>query len=102
LALLTLISLNTDFSTGTSGDWPMATSILIASRSQRPALVIRPTKGWVALNLRELWKYRDLLWILIVRDLKLLYKQTALGAIWVVLQPLMAAVIFAVVFGRFA
>jgi len=80
----------------------MATSILTASRSQRPALVIRPTKGWVALNIRELWKYRDLLWILIERDLKLLYKQTALGAVWVVLQPLMAAVIFAVILGRFA
>jgi homopolymeric O-antigen transport system permease protein len=100
--LLTLVSLNTDFSTGTSRDWPVATSILTDSRSQRPALVIRPTKGWVALNIRELWKYRDLLWILIVRDLKLLYKQTALGAIWVVLQPLIAAVIFAVIFGIFA
>jgi lipopolysaccharide transport system permease protein len=101
-ALLTLVSLNTDFSTGTSRDWPVATSILTDSRSQRPALVIRSTKGWVALNIRELWKYRDLLWILIVRDLKLLYKQTALGAIWVVLQPLIAAVIFAVIFGLFA
>jgi lipopolysaccharide transport system permease protein len=100
--LLTLVSLNTDFSTGTSHDWPVATSILTDSRSQRPALVIRPTKGWVALNIRELWKYRDLLWILIVRDLKLLYKQTALGAVWVVLQPLIAAVIFAVIFGLFA
>jgi lipopolysaccharide transport system permease protein len=97
-----LVSLNTDFSTGTSRDWPVATSILTDSRSQRPALVIRSTKGWVALNIRELWKYRDLLWILIVRDLKLLYKQTALGAIWVVLQPLIAAVIFAVIFGLFA
>ena len=101
-ALLTLVSLNTDFSPSTAGDWPVATSILTDSRSQRPALVIRPTKGWVALNIRELWKYRDLLWILIVRDLKLLYKQTALGAVWVVLQPLMAAAIFAVIFGRFA
>ena len=80
----------------------MATSILTPSRSQRPTLVIRPTKGWVAPNIRELWKYRDLLWILIERDLKLLYKQTALGAIWVVLQPLIAAAIFAVIFGRVA
>jgi lipopolysaccharide transport system permease protein len=80
----------------------MATSILTTSRSQRPTLVIRPTKGWVAPNIRELWKYRDLLWILIERDLKLLYKQTALGAIWVVLQPLIAATIFAVIFGQVA
>src|SRR6266436_1339880 len=86
----------------TSGHWPMATSILTTPRGPRPTLVIRPTKGWVAPNIRELWKYRDLLWILIVRDLKLLYKQTALGAIWVVLQPLIAAAIFAVIFGLVA
>src|ERR1700719_4537989 len=79
-----------------------APAILTQARSQRPTLRIRSTKGWAAPNIRELWKYRDLLWILIGRDLKLLYKQTALGAIWVVLQPLIAAAIFAVVFGRVA
>jgi lipopolysaccharide transport system permease protein len=51
---------------------------------------------------RELWSYRDLLRILAGRDVKLRYKQTALGVIWVILQPLIAAVIFAVIFGRFA
>jgi len=80
----------------------MATTILTPSRTRRPAYVIRPTKGWVAPNIGQLWKYRDLLWILIERDLKLLYKQTALGAIWVVLQPLIAAMIFAVIFGQVA
>jgi lipopolysaccharide transport system permease protein len=80
----------------------MATSILTTSPSQRPLFVIRPTKGWAALNLREVWRYRDLLLIFIQRELKLLYKQTALGAIWVILQPLIAAVIFAVIFGRVA
>ena len=80
----------------------MATTILAPSRTRRPAYVIRPTKGWVAPNIGQLWKYRDLLWILIERDLKLLYKQTALGAIWVVLQPLIAAMIFAVIFGQVA
>src|SRR6266849_1604369 len=60
------------------------------------------TRGWAALNLRELWNYRDLLWILVERDIKLLYKQTALGVVWVVLQPLIAAIIFAVIFGRVA
>lgn len=64
-------------------------------------IVIRPATGWAALNLRELWQYHDLLLILAERDLKLRYKQTALGVIWVVLQPLLAALIFAVVFGRF-
>lgn len=71
-------------------------------QDRHPTLRIRATKGWAAINLRELWNYRDLLWILVERDIKLLYKQTALGIIWVVLQPLIAAVIFAIIFGRVA
>ncbi len=67
-----------------------------------PTVIIKPTKGWAALNLRELWRYRDLLSILIERDIKLRYKQTALGIVWVVLQPLIAALIFAAIFGRLA
>ncbi|HEX9989115.1 MAG TPA: ABC transporter permease [Chloroflexia bacterium] len=70
--------------------------------ARQPTVVIRPTRGWAALNLRELWQYRDLLLILAGRDVKLRYKQTALGVVWVVLQPLIAALIFAVIFGRFA
>jgi len=66
-----------------------------------PFVVIQPTQGWIALDLGELWKYRDLLWLLAGRDVKLRYKQTALGLAWVVLQPLVAALIFAVIFGRF-
>ena len=54
------------------------------------------------MDLRELWKYRDLLMILAGRDVKLRYKQTVLGVVWVVLQPLVAALIFTVMFGRFA
>lgn len=50
----------------------------------------------------ELWKYRDLLWILVERDIKVIYKQTALGMTWVALQPLIAAIILAVIFGRVA
>jgi homopolymeric O-antigen transport system permease protein len=69
---------------------------------RRPTIIIRPTKGWAALNLRELWQYRDLLTILVERDIKLRYKQTALGIIWVILQPLIAALIFAAIFGRLA
>lgn len=63
--------------------------------------VIRPTRGWAALNLRELWDYRELLYFLIWRDVKIRYKQTAIGAGWVILQPLLTAVIFAVIFGHF-
>ena len=68
----------------------------------RPTLVIQPTRGWLGLNLRELWAYRDLLVILATRDVKLRYKQTALGVTWVILQPLVTALIFTVIFGGFA
>jgi lipopolysaccharide transport system permease protein len=73
-----------------------------ATTTRRPAVVIQPSRGWSALNLRELWTYRDLLMILAARDVKLRYKQTALGVTWVVMQPLIAAAIFTVMFGRFA
>lgn len=73
-----------------------------SSGSHKPVFRIRPTKGWVALNIRELWQYRDLLWILVERDIKVVYKQTALGMTWVALQPLIAAIILAVIFGRVA
>ncbi|MDR3710318.1 MAG: ABC transporter permease [Capsulimonadaceae bacterium] len=59
--------------------------------------VIRPTSGWAALNLPEVWQYRDLLLTLAMRDVKLRYRQTALGVIWVILQPLIAAAIFSFV-----
>lgn len=71
-------------------------------RQPRSHLVIKPASGWAALSIHELWHYRDLLFILIDRDVKLRYKQTVLGVIWVILQPLVAAIIFAVIFGRFA
>jgi lipopolysaccharide transport system permease protein len=67
-----------------------------------PYLVIRPRSGWAALDLRELWHYRDLLLTLAIRDVKLRYKQTALGVAWVILQPLLAAAIFTFVFGKVA
>ncbi|HVD60916.1 MAG TPA: ABC transporter permease [Gemmatimonadaceae bacterium] len=69
---------------------------------RRPTVVIEPTRGWAAIDFRELWTYRDLLMILAARDVKLRYKQTALGVAWVVIQPLIAALIFTVMFGRFA
>jgi len=69
---------------------------------RRPTVVIQPTRGWAALDFGELWKYRDLLMILAGRDVKLRYKQTGLGVAWVVMQPLIAALIFTVMFGRFA
>jgi lipopolysaccharide transport system permease protein len=73
-----------------------------ATAQRRPTVVVRPSSGWSAIDFRELWSYRDLLLILAGRDVKLRYKQTALGVAWVILQPLTAALIFAVIFGRFA
>ncbi len=70
--------------------------------ARRPTVTIEPKTGWSAINLRELWTYRDLLMILAGRDVKLRYKQTGLGITWVILQPLIAAAIFTIMFGRFA
>ena len=69
---------------------------------QEPHLVIRPSRGWQALDLRQVWQFRDLLSTLAQRDVKLRYRQTALGAVWVILQPLIAAGIFSFVFGAVA
>jgi lipopolysaccharide transport system permease protein len=64
--------------------------------------VIEPRRGWTPLDLRELWDYRELLYLLVWRDVKIRYKQTAIGAAWVILQPLLTAAIFTLVFGHFA
>jgi lipopolysaccharide transport system permease protein len=68
----------------------------------QPLLKIRPTRGWAALDLLSVWRFRNLLLALASRDVKLRYKQTALGVAWVLLQPLLAAGIFSFVFGKVA
>ncbi|MGN6370498.1 MAG: ABC transporter permease [Phycisphaerae bacterium] len=67
-----------------------------------PLRKIRPRKGWIGVDFPEMWRFRDLLGSLVMRDIRLRYKQTALGVSWVVLQPLIAAGIFAMVFGSLA
>lgn len=67
-----------------------------------PPLLIKPTSGWASLNLRDLWHYRELLYFLTWRDIKVRYKQTAIGAAWAVLQPFLTMIVFAVIFGRLA
>jgi len=67
-----------------------------------PALIIAPSHGWVALNLRDLWTYRELLYFLTWRDIKVRYKQTVLGAAWAILQPFLTMVVFSIVFGKLA
>ncbi|HEY7862668.1 MAG TPA: ABC transporter permease [Thermoanaerobaculia bacterium] len=63
---------------------------------------IRPAKGWSPIRLRELWEYRELLFFLIWRDVKVRYKQTLLGAAWAVLQPLLTMIVFTIFFGNLA
>lgn len=63
---------------------------------------IQPRRGWIAIDWRELWEHRELLGFLVMRDVKVRYKQTVLGAAWAVLQPLFAMLIFTLIFGRFA
>ena len=65
-----------------------------------PVLRIKPSKGWVSLKLGELWQYRELLYFLIWRDIKVRYKQTALGAAWAIIQPVMTMVVFSLFFGK--
>ncbi len=65
-------------------------------------IVLRPTRGWVPLRLDDLWQYRELLYFLVWRDIKVRYKQTVLGAAWAIIQPLMTMVVFSVFFGRLA
>ena len=63
---------------------------------------IRPARGWSALNLGELWRFRELVYFLIWRDVKVRYKQTALGILWAVLQPIMTMIVFNFIFGTLA
>lgn len=65
-------------------------------------LVIRPRKGLIGIDVKELWRFRDLLFAFAWRDIRLRYRQTFLGVIWVVLQPLLGAGIFTIVFGLIA
>lgn len=64
--------------------------------------VIRPQRGWRAVDLRELWRHRELLCFLVWRDIKVRYKQTVIGAAWAIIQPVCTMLIFSIIFGRFA
>lgn len=74
----------------------------ISPVSPEAHIIIEPPRGWAALDLKELWNYRELLFFLAWRDIKLRYKQTALGAAWAILQPLLTMIVFSVVFGELA
>jgi len=73
-----------------------------ASLPDHPVVTIEPSRLWVALNLRDLWNYRELLYFLTWRDVKVRYKQTALGVAWAIIQPLFTMLIFTLFFGKLA
>jgi lipopolysaccharide transport system permease protein len=90
-------------------DQPVAQNSVAASEAahsytlpEHPVVVIEPGTAWMPLNLRDLWSYRELLYFLMWRDVKVRYKQTALGAAWAILQPLFMMAIFTLFFGRLA
>ncbi len=68
----------------------------------KPLVSIEPQRGWVSLDLTDLWRYRELLLLLTWRDIKVRYAQTVLGATWAIIQPLLTMVIFSVIFGQLA
>jgi lipopolysaccharide transport system permease protein len=80
--------------TSAPGDLPL--------QGEVPVTMIRPSRGWISLNLRDLWEYRELLYFLTWRDIKVRYKQTVLGAAWAIIQPFFTMVVFSLFFGRLA
>ena len=74
----------------------------MASSKDQWSVEIKPARGWLNVNLKELWQYRDLIYLLARRNFVSLYKQTILGPAWAIIQPLLTTVIFTVVFGKIA
>jgi lipopolysaccharide transport system permease protein len=65
-------------------------------------IVVKPSKGWISLKLKELWEYRELLYFMAWRDIRVRYKQTVLGAAWAIIQPFFTMVVFSIFFGKLA
>ena len=82
----------------------MATSLaeIRGHKASRIVMRLEPSKGWASIRFRELWEYRELLYFLIWRDIKVRYKQTALGAAWAIIQPFFTMLVFSLFFGRLA
>lgn len=74
----------------------------LASKSSSEVVLLRPSRGWNPLNLHELWAFRELIYFLTWRDIKVRYKQTVLGAAWAILQPLINMVVLSFIFGNLA
>ena len=74
----------------------------LPSPNSAPVLRIAPPRGWFDLNLREFWQARELIYFFVWRDIKVRYKQTAIGAAWAILQPVLTMLVFSLFFGRLA
>ncbi len=74
----------------------------MAVETEVPVIYLRPPKGWSALNLRDLWFYRELIYFMTWRDVKVRYKQAVLGISWAILNPVLTMVIFSIIFGSLA
>ncbi|MDP3184488.1 MAG: ABC transporter permease, partial [Anaerolineales bacterium] len=79
----------------------MASRDIIVSQNEWD-LIIRPQRAWWDLHLDELWRYRDLIQLLVWRDFVAYYKQTILGPLWYIIQPVLTTVVFTVIFGNIA
>src|SRR5207302_795207 len=84
-------------SNSTAGQKPLFTKL-----AAPPMIVIEPTGAWAALKLGEIWAYRELLYFLVWRDVKVRYKQTVLGVLWVIMQPLLMTIVFTIFLGKLA
>jgi lipopolysaccharide transport system permease protein len=80
----------------------MMTETAIESKNQNDTILLRPSRGWSALNLKELWTFRELVYFLTWRDIKVRYKQTILGAAWAIIQPLVNMIVLTIIFGNLA
>ena len=80
----------------------MTTADTLDQKKKPPVVIIKPSRGWVGLKLSDLWLYRELVYFLTWRDIKVRYKQSVLGILWAILKPFMAMVVFTIFFGNFA
>ena len=79
---------------------PISLEISAKPLSDENITKIKPSDSWLSLDLKDLWTYRELLYFLTWRDVKVRYKQTAIGVCWVILQPVLTTVIFTVIFSQ--
>jgi lipopolysaccharide transport system permease protein len=86
----------------TNGNSEEFETSLLGAAVRKPTVVLEPKKGLFQLELQAVWQYRELLYFLIWRDVKVRYKQTVIGAAWAILQPVMTMVLFTLIFGNFA